>query len=98
MVVLTIAEMLVWPAIPAVASQLAPQGREGFYQGVVNSTATAGRMVGPVLGGFVVDAAGMKRLLALLLVFLLISVFTTSIYDRKLSGERKAKKKAVGMM
>jgi MFS family permease len=98
MVVLTIAEMLVWPAIPTVASNLAPKGREGFYQGFVNSTATAGRMIGPVLGGFVVDMAGMKLLLTLLIGFLLISIFTTLIYDRKLKHESKQEKEVLSIM
>ena len=95
MVVLTIAEMLVWPVVPTVASNLAPEGREGFYQGFVNSTATAGRMIGPLLGGFIVDIAGMKPLLTLLIVFLLICIFTTFIYDRKLKMEEQQKKEAI---
>lgn len=37
MVILTIGEMLVWPAVPTIANQLAPKGKEGFYQGFVNS-------------------------------------------------------------
>jgi MFS family permease len=92
MVVLTIAEMLVWPAIPTVASQLAPEGRDGFYQGFVNSTATAGRMVGPVLGGFIVDTAGMRQLFLMLIVFLLISIVTTAMYDRKLKRVARQEK------
>jgi MFS family permease len=92
MVVLTIAEMLVWPAIPTVASNLAPEGREGFYQGFVNSAATAGRMVGPVLGGFIVDMAGMRQLFLMLIGFLLISIVTTAIYDRKLKRATKQEK------
>jgi len=91
MVVLTIAEMLVWPAVPTVASKLAPEGREGFYQGFVNSTATAGRMIGPLLGGFIVDVAGIEQLLLLLIVFLLICIFTTLVYDRKLRAEEQHK-------
>ncbi|MED5051223.1 MFS transporter [Anoxybacillus rupiensis] len=94
MVVLTIAEIMVWPAIPTVASQLASQEKEGFYQGIVNSTATAGRMIGPVLGGLVVDHAGMKPLLAILFVFVLIAILTTAIYDRKLKQESPIETKA----
>jgi MFS family permease len=92
MVVLTIAEMLVWPAIPTVASNLAPEGREGFYQGFVNSAATAGRMVGPVLGGFIVDMAGMRQLFLMLIGFLFISIVTTAIYDRELKRATKQEK------
>jgi MFS family permease len=94
MVVLTIAEMLVWPAIPTVASNLAPEGKEGFYQGFVNSTATAGRMVGPVLGGFIVDTAGVRQLFLMLIGFSLISIVTTVMYDRKLKRATRQEKEA----
>ncbi|MGX1983787.1 dipeptide/tripeptide permease [Thermolongibacillus altinsuensis] len=95
MVVLTIAEMLVWPAIPTVASRLAPEGKEGFYQGFVNSTATAGRMIGPVLGGFIVDTAGMKPLFVALIIFSSISFVTAFLYDRKLPKGKNEKKQTV---
>jgi MFS family permease len=97
MVVLTIAEMLVWPAIPTVASELAPQGKEGFYQGFVNSTATAGRMIGPVLGGFIADYAGMKPLFAALVFFCALSLATTFFYDRNLPKKQNKGKQTVAM-
>ena len=62
MIILTIGEMFIWPAVPTVAFELAPKGREGFYQGIVNSTATGGRMVGPLLGGILVDLYSMSAL------------------------------------
>uniref|UniRef100_C5D6D8 Major facilitator superfamily MFS_1 n=1 Tax=Geobacillus sp. (strain WCH70) TaxID=471223 RepID=C5D6D8_GEOSW len=95
MVVLTIAEMLVWPAIPTVASELAPAGKEGFYQGFVNSTATAGRMIGPVLGGFIADYAGMKPLFAALVFFCALSLVTTFFYDRNLPKKQNKGKQTV---
>ncbi len=98
MVVLTIAEMLVWPAIPTVASRLAPEGKEGFYQGFVNSTATAGRMIGPVLGGFIVDTAGMKALFVALILFSSLSFVTTFLYDRKLNKNVNKEKQTVTMV
>ncbi len=84
MIIITIGEMFVWPAVPTVANQLAPKGREGFYQGIVNSTATGGRMLGPFMGGVLVDLSGMGMLFGVLMGFMLIAIFTTSIYDRKL--------------
>ena len=63
MVVLTIGEMLVWPAVPTIANRLAPRGKEGFYQGFVNSMATGGRMIGPLFGGMLVDYFSMQLLL-----------------------------------
>ena len=37
MIILTFGEMFVWPAVPTIANYLAPQGKQGQYQGVVNS-------------------------------------------------------------
>lgn len=84
MIIITIGEMFVWPAVPTVANQLAPKGREGFYQGIVNSTATGGRMLGPFMGGVLVDLSGMGMLFGVLMGLMVIAIFTTSIYDRKL--------------
>ncbi len=84
MIILTIGEMFVWPAVPTIAHQLAPKGKAGFYQGVVNSVATGGRMVGPFLGGVVVDLFGMHVLLYGLIFVFTIGFFTTYIYDRHL--------------
>ena len=66
MIILTIGEMFIWPAVPTVANDLAPKGREGFYQGIVNSTATGGRMIGPLLGGVLVDVYGTSMLFTVL--------------------------------
>lgn len=82
MVILTLGEILVWPAIPTLASELAPKGRAGFYQGVVNSIAAVGRMIGPLLGGFIVDFYNMELLFIILLAILFIPFVTTKFYDR----------------
>ncbi|MFC5604482.1 MDR family MFS transporter [Sporosarcina koreensis] len=84
MVILTFGEMIVWPAIPTLASQLAPKGRDGFYQGVVNSAATIGRMIGPLAGGILVEIHGMKMMLLLLTSLMAITIVTTLLYDRPL--------------
>lgn len=84
MVVLTIGEMLVWPAVPTIANVLAPKGREGFYQGIVNSMATGGRMIGPLLGGLLVDIYGVSMLFVIIIILLAISMVTTVLYDKKL--------------
>ncbi|SMQ83594.1 Major Facilitator Superfamily protein [Bacillus sp. OV166] len=84
MIILTIGEMFIWPAVPTVAFDLAPKGREGFYQGIVNSTATGGRMVGPIMGGMIVDMYNMSALFIVLIVLFLIAIITTLLYDRSL--------------
>lgn len=84
MIILTTGEMFMWPAVPTVAFSLAPKGKEGFYQGIVNSTATGGRMLGPLLGGIIADLFSMSTLFIVLIVLFLFSIITTLIYDRQL--------------
>jgi MFS family permease len=87
MIILTIGEMLIWPAVPTIANTLAPKGREGFYQGIVNSTATGGRMIGPFLGGVLVDLFSMQVLFMSLIGFFLAALVLASLYDRPLKKE-----------
>ncbi len=86
MVILTIGEMLVWPAIPTLADELAPKGRAGFYQGIVNSVAAAGRMLGPVLGGLIVDLFHIQLLFFILIFLLFIPYVTTTLFDRRIQN------------
>lgn len=84
MVILTFGEMIVWPTIPTLASQFAPKGRDGFYQGIVNSAATIGRMIGPWAGGVLVVMYDMKVMLLILTSFMAFTLLTTVLYDRPL--------------
>ncbi|WP_409251721.1 MDR family MFS transporter [Bacillus sp. SCS-153A] len=87
MIIMTIGEMLIWPAVPTIANDLAPKGREGFYQGIVNSTATGGRMVGPLLGGILVDVFGISTLFTSLIGLFAVAMLFTAIYDRSLKSK-----------
>jgi MFS family permease len=82
MVVLTIGEMLVWPGVPTIASELAPNGRAGFYQGIVNSTATGGRMLGPLFGGMITDLFNMDILFKTVIGLMVLAFVLTAIYSR----------------
>jgi MFS family permease len=84
MVIITLGEILIWPAVPTVANGLAPEGREGFYQGIVNSAATGGRMLGPLYGGLMVDLFGMAVLFITLIALCIFSIVFTLVYDRPL--------------
>ncbi|AYC29900.1 MDR family MFS transporter [Paenisporosarcina cavernae] len=84
MVILTIGEMFVWPAVPTVANLLAPKGREGMYQGIVNSAATVGRMIGPFVGGVLIDQYSMSIMFLVLTVFLALAIIPSVLYDRPL--------------
>lgn len=91
MAILTIGEMFVWPAVPTLANQLAPKGREGFYQGIVNSVATGGRMIGPLMGGLMVDFYGMQALFILVTILLVAAIGVSLLYDIPLK-RREAEK------
>jgi MFS family permease len=58
MAALTAGEVFERPASPALMAAIAPPGQAGAYQGMVGTFISGGRMVGPVLGGLVYDAAG----------------------------------------
>lgn len=81
MVILTIGEMFVWPAVPTLADQLAPKGREGFYQGIVNSMATVGRMIGPLIGGMLVQSYGTQMMIFILTSLMIFAIVTSLLYD-----------------
>lgn len=87
MVILTFGEMFVWPAVPTIAGNLAPKGRTGFYQGIINSVATAGKMTGPAFGGLIVDYFSIQVLfgiLALLLLLPFLSVYLLSLAEKRI--------------
>ena len=89
MVVLTFGEMFYTPVLPTIANQLAPKGRQGFYQGIINSAATGGRMIGPLFGGIMVDQFGMMALMSILVVIVVIAIIPCLVYDRPLINRDK---------
>ncbi|MBU9721049.1 MULTISPECIES: MDR family MFS transporter [Bacillaceae] len=92
MIVLTIGEMFVWPAIPTIAHKLAPKEKAGFYQGIVNSVGTGGRLIGPLFGGVIVDLFGMSALFYLLAAMFSIPIVTTLLFDRKIEDKSFSKR------
>ena len=88
MIILTVGEMLIWPAVPTIADKLAPKGREGFFQGIINSTATGGRMIGPLLGGSLVDVNGIGLLVPVLIFLLVIGMAAAYFYDAPLKTSK----------
>ncbi|EGQ1620548.1 MFS transporter [Staphylococcus pseudintermedius] len=83
MVIMTFAEMFVWPAVPTIANNLAPKGREGVYQGIVNSSSTVGKAFGPLVGGILVDVFNMQIMFLSMIGLLVIAMAFLTIYDRK---------------
>lgn len=70
MIILTIGEMLILPGIPAAVNEAVPVERVGTFQGLIGSAGTAGRMAGPVLGGFMFDQYSVTS------VFLMATIFS----------------------
>lgn len=89
MIVLTFGEMFYTLVLPTSANQLAPKGRQGFYQVIINSAATTGRMIGPLLGGIMVDQFGMMALMSVLVVIVVIAIIPCLMYDRSLNRKEK---------
>ncbi|KGR74742.1 MDR family MFS transporter [Ureibacillus manganicus] len=92
MIIITIGEILVWPAIPAIANRLAPKGLEGMYQGVVTSAGSIGRMIGPFFGGIMVDQFNMEILLWVLCIIFIIAIIPCLLYDWPLKKANKTQK------
>jgi MFS family permease len=82
MVILTFGEMLLWPGIPAAVSQMSPPSRAGFLQGLIGSSATAGRMLGPLLGGLLYDNATFSNLLLVMVALLALPFACFILYAR----------------
>lgn len=63
MMLTTLGEIFVWPAVPAAIAQIAPANRLGMLQGLIGSSATCGRMIGPVVGGVLYDHGALQLVL-----------------------------------
>jgi MFS family permease len=82
MMLLTLGEIFVWPAVPAAVSQVAPQEKIGLLQGMVGSAATFGRMVGPLWGGALYDAYTMHAVLLWSVGILGLPLLLFALYQR----------------
>ncbi len=82
MVVTTVGEMFIWPAVPAAIAQMAPAGRMGSLQGLGNAAAICGRMLGPVIGGWLYDHTTIHLALMLFCLLLALPFICFIIYGR----------------
>ena len=88
MVILTLGEVFFTPVIPMIANNLAPKGKQGFYQGLVNSASTIGRMLGPLFGGIMVDYYGMEVLAIVVASILIFAILPCLLYDRPMKQSK----------
>jgi MFS family permease len=80
MLLTTVGGMFLWPAVPAAAARLAPPNRRGTYQGLIAAAGSAGRMFGPLGGGFLYELGGPGLLLPALLLGLLTAAGCFMLY------------------
>ena len=71
-VVLTIGEMTSFAGLPAWIAQLTAVDEAGHYQGLLNITISVGRAIGPLYGGYVIEAGNYQLLF--ISVFLMMFV------------------------
>ncbi len=93
MVLTTLGEMLVWPAVPTAAARLAPAGQEGQYQGYVASASSAGRAIGPLVGGLLVAVVARPAFYGWMVLGFAIAAGTFQLYERvpaRPPGRRRA--------
>lgn len=89
MVLLTLGEVFFTPVLPTIANKLAPEGRKGFYQGVVNAMTALGRTIGPLLGGVMVDLYGMQMLMFIFVVLFAFAIIPCLLFDKPLQKRRR---------
>ncbi|SEN16601.1 MDR family MFS transporter [Lihuaxuella thermophila] len=87
MVIITWGEMLVWPGVPAIAADMAPAGREGFFQGIATTGQSVGRMVGPLLGSFLYETFSPQTMLLGMVVLTLVAAICFNGFDRIQKGK-----------
>jgi MFS family permease len=80
MLILTLGEMLILPAVPAVVAHLAPEGRQGTFQGIVGGFGSGGRAVGPLMGGMIFDLWGGQGVWVMALGFMTAAIVVFMIY------------------
>jgi MFS family permease len=85
MILTTLGEIFVWPAVPAAVAEVSPPSRIGMLQGLVGSAATFGRMLGPLAGGILYDH-GSVHLVLLCSIFTLIVPMVLFLLFRRLSA------------
>ena len=90
MFIITLGEMLVWPGVPAIAAELATEGRQGFFQGIAASGQSVGRMIGPLLGSLLYENGSATGMLLSLMALGLVSVLCFLVYRPRQQQSREA--------
>ena len=89
-IILTVGEMLGIPAVPVYIGELAGAGAVGKYQGYPTVATSIGRAVGPLFGGWMVDAYSYNALFLCVTVIIVAAMALLALViradDRKTAG------------
>lgn len=88
-VLLTIGEIMSIAGVPAWVSTLTNVDEAGHYQGMVSICMSAGRAVGPLYGGFVIEHASYSFLFISVAALMLITLLFVYISDMRLNQKLK---------
>lgn len=84
MLLLTLGEATAFPMISVMVNQLSPFSVKGRSQGLVNASASAGRALGPLVGGAVIEATSypflFKIAVGVYLLVIVLVVVTLGLY------------------
>ncbi|KRL22690.1 MDR family MFS transporter [Lentilactobacillus kisonensis] len=87
MVILTIGEATALPTIPALVNVLTPVEAKGRYQGLIQSYASAGRAIGPLFGGMIIETTSYTALFVIATVAVLVVLAATVVLWNALHGK-----------
>jgi len=68
--------------VPAAADALAPAGRRGAVQGLISMGGAVGRMLGPLLGGFLYAAGNPASLYLVMAAIFVAAGIVYGVHDR----------------
>lgn len=92
MAVLTLGEIIALPAVSTFVDGFAPESQKGRYQGFVQSCASAGRAIGPLIGALIIEATSYHVLFIAATVVILLSsgIFALSKFSGRKSQTDKS--------
>src|SRR5699024_8949375 len=87
MAVLTIGEVIAFPAVSTFVNERASYQEKGKYQGLVTMAASAGRAVGPLIGALIIESLSYTVLFIFCAAIVILATLAFILIGR---GKRKA--------
>lgn len=82
MIILTVGEATAFPTIPAIVNDLSPVEVKGKYQGLTNAFSSAGKALGPLFGGLIIESISYHALFGVCAAAIIIVDLTIFIVVR----------------